>query len=230
MYYEYLIFNIIVLTGPFFLGMLKPFYFIDRWKDAIISIVVVGVPFIIWDALVTGAHWMFNEKYITGIKLFNLPIEEWLFFVTVPFACLFTWEMISRRTSPDQIERINRLRQVLLLLPVPGAILYFAGLEYTGLVLVFLTIAIITDQWLETNLFLQKRFWWYMAMIVGFILLFNGFLTGRPVVTYGESFQLGFRVITIPIEDFGYGISLLYLNTVVYEKLKSMNQGKVRAT
>jgi hypothetical protein len=42
------------------------------------------------------------------------------------------------------------------------------------------------------------------------------------VVTYGESYQIGLRIFTIPIEDFGYGISLIFLCTIVYEKLKSI--------
>ncbi len=35
-----------------------------------------------------------------------------------------------------------------------------------------------------------------------------------------KNIRLGLRIITIPIEDFGYGISLLFLNTAVYIKLK----------
>ena len=31
------------------------------------------------------------EKYISGIKLFELPIEEILFFIVVPYACLFIY-------------------------------------------------------------------------------------------------------------------------------------------
>jgi hypothetical protein len=40
------------------------------------------------------------------------------------------------------------------------------------------------------------------------------------VVLYGEAYQLGWRVITIPVEDFGYGFSLIFLCTVIYEALK----------
>jgi hypothetical protein len=42
------------------------------------------------------------------------------------------------------------------------------------------------------------------------------------VVLYGEAYQLGWRVGTIPIEDFGYGISLIFLVTVFYEKFKKL--------
>ncbi len=69
----------------------------------LIAIVIPAIPFLLWDALVTGAHWHFNPLYVSGIKIINLPIEEILFFITVPFACLFTWEMIIRRAKEKQI-------------------------------------------------------------------------------------------------------------------------------
>ncbi len=223
MQFEYLIFNIIVFSGPFVFGLLKPFYFVHRWMYTLISIIVVGIPFIIWDAIVTGTHWMFNDQYIIGLKYFNLPVEEWLFFVTVPFACMYTWEMISQRSTDKQIDIMKPIRKWLYVLPVPGMLLFISGLEYTGLVFIFLAIAILVDALLGTDLILQKRFLIYVAMIFGFTLLFNGFLTWRPVVLYGESYQIGLRIFTIPIEDFGYGLSLLYLNTSIFEKLKSVN-------
>ena len=228
MHYEYLIFNIIVIAGPLIFGMLKPYYFIHRWRNAFISIIVVGTPFIIWDSLVTGTHWMFNQAYILGIYFFNLPLEEWLFFLTVPFACLYTWEMISKHSNDQSIEKIKHVRKWLYLMIIPGIVLFAYGLEYTGLVFIFLTISVLIDQILKTDLIVKKRFYYFLAMIIGFTLIFNGFLTWRPVVLYGEEFQIGFRIITIPIEDFGYGIALLFLNTSIFEKLNRMKQASLK--
>jgi lycopene cyclase domain-containing protein len=98
--------------------------------------------------------------------------------------------------------------------------LYAIGKQYTGLVFIFLAIAILLDYILKTDLVFQKRFYFYLAVIIGFTLIFNGYLTWRPVVLYGESYQLGFRIFTIPIEDFGYGIALLFMCTSIYEKFK----------
>ena len=228
MQYEYLVFNIIIMTGPFILGLIKPFYFAHRWASAFKSIILVGIPFIIWDALVTGSHWYFNQKYVMGITILNLPLEEWLFFLTVPFACLFTWEMVTQRVSNKTYAKISKIRPWLYLLPVPGFLLFFSGLEYTGLVFIFFTIAVLVDQVMQTDLILQKRFYIYLAWILGFTLIFNGFLTWRPVVLYGEEFQIGLRIITIPIEDFGYGISLLFLNTAVFERLEMRKQVQLK--
>ena len=216
---EYLIFNIIVIAGPLIFGSLKPFYFLDRWRNVLISSIIVAIPFIIWDSLVTGKHWMFNELYTLDFRLAHLPIEELLFFITVPSACLFTWEMIKRR-STDSYSGIGKIiRFSAFVMPLIGIWLFAIGKQYTGLVFIFLTVAISLDYYLKTDLVFKRRFYFYLFMIIIFTLIFNGYLTWRPVVLYGESYQISFRVFTIPIEDFAYGLSLIFMCTSIYEKL-----------
>jgi len=212
---EYLIFNAIVISGPAFFGSLKCCYIWNHLKQMLIAIVIPAIPFLLWDAIVTGAHWHFNSNYVSGIKIINLPIEEIIFFTTVPFACLFTWEMIIRRAKEKQID-MQWLR-LLLYVALPAGIYFFSiGKQYTGLTLCFIFLANLVDQLLESNLLFDKRFYFYLLLIVIFTLIFNGYLTWRPVVTYGVDYQLDFRIITIPVEDFFYGISLLWMNTSLY--------------
>jgi len=218
--YEYLIFNLLVISGPLLFGFFRSFYFVDKWLPAAGSIILVGIPYIIWDALVTGRHWTFNASYVTGTYISGLPVEEWLFFITVPFACLFSWEMITLYARDRTFEGMRRLRPYLYLLPAAGVLIFSRGLEYTGLVLIFIGIAVFADQFLRTDLLLSRRFYIYLGLIVFFTLVFNGYLTARPVVLYGETYQLGWRIITIPVEDFGYGIALLFLNTSIFIKLR----------
>jgi lycopene cyclase domain-containing protein len=188
----------------------------------LIAIVIPAIPFLLWDAIVTGAHWHFNLLYVSGIKIVNLPIEEILFFITVPFACLFTWEMIIRRAKEKQMD-LRGLR-LLLYLALPAGIYFFSiGKQYTGLTLSFIFLANLVDQFLKTNLLFDLRFYFYLLLIVIFTLIFNGYLTWRPVVTYGVEYQLDFRIITIPVEDFFYGISLLWMNTSLYNFLIRKN-------
>lgn len=224
MNFEYLIFNAIVISGPAFFGSLKCCFIWDHWKQMLIAIVIPAIPFLLWDALVTGAHWHFNPLYVSGIKIINLPIEEILFFITVPFACLFTWEMIIRRAKEKQID-MQWLR-LLLYLALPAGIYFFSiGKQYTGLTLSFIFLATMADQFLKTNLLFDLRFYFYLLLIVIFTLIFNGYLTWRPVVTYGVNYQLDFRIITIPVEDFFYGISLLWMNTSLYKLLLKTSDG-----
>ena len=216
---EYLIFNIIVLLGPLIFGAMRPFYFLDRVKYTILPIIIPAVLFLIWDSSVTYSHWHFNEKYVLGITFFNLPIEEILFFITVPFACLFTWEMIIRRTDKKEFVWITKIRPYLYLLIPIGIWFFISGKHYTGLAISFLGIAVLLDQLLKTNIILQRRFYLYLLLVLLFTLIFNGYLTWRPVVTYGVDYQLDFRIITIPIEDFIYGTALIFMNTSIYQKV-----------
>lgn len=217
---EYLIFNIIVIAGPLIFGSIQKFYFLDRWRDALISAIIPAVPFLIWDSLVTDKHWMFNPKFTLNFRLADLPLEECLFFVTVPLACLFTWQMIINRSDGSHVRFGKIIHYSAFVFPIVGLWLFLAGKEYTGLVLISISLAIFLDQYFKTDLVHQKRFYVYLGFIILFTLIFNGYLTWRPVVLYGESYQLGFRIFTIPIEDFGYGISLLFLCTIIYEKIK----------
>jgi len=222
MMYEYLFFNLLVLSGPFILGWLKPFYFLDRWPRVLVGTILVSIPYLIWDSLVTGLHWEFSYHYTTGLVLFNLPIEEFLFFFTVPAACLFTWEMITRRMDSRQVFMMRYIRMVFYFLPVAGIWIYFHGLHYTGLATIFFGLAMLLDSILKTDLFMQKRFLFFFILAMIFTLLFNGYLAWRPVVVYNEIYMTGWRFFTIPVEDFWYGFSLIYFNTIVYQKLPAM--------
>ena len=187
---------------------------------------IPAILFLIWDSTVTYSHWFFNEKYVLGITIFNLPIEEILFFITVPFACLFTWEMIIRRTDKKVLAWINKIRPFIYLTIPVGILFFISGKHYTGLALSFLGLAVLLDQLLKTNLILEKRFYLYLSLVLLFTLIFNGYLTWRPVVTYGVDYQLDFRIITIPVEDFVYGTALIIMNTAIYKKVSSANDAK----
>jgi lycopene cyclase domain-containing protein len=112
--------------------------------------------------------------------------------------------MIIRRAKEKQIDM--RWLRLLLYFALPAGVYCFSiGKQYTGLTLSFIFIANLVDQFLKTDLLFDKRFYFYLLLIVIFTLIFNGYLTWRPVVTYGVDYQLDFRIITIPVEDFSTG-------------------------
>lgn len=73
---------------------------------------------------------------------------------------------------------------------------------------------------------MQPKTYIYIGIVFGLILIFNSYLTVRPVVLYGEAYQMGYRILTIPIEDFGYGFTLMLFNVGLYEKLKVVRYGE----
>ena len=65
---EYLIFNLLVLAGPLGLSFWHRTKFVHLWPLAFLAVALPGVPYLVWDALVTGRHWEFNEA-------FSLPVR-----------------------------------------------------------------------------------------------------------------------------------------------------------
>ena len=221
MKFEYLLFNLIVTTGPIVFQLNHQIKHISKWRLKLITNGIVMIPYIIWDALVTGSHWWFNETYTLDFRLFGLPIEEWLFFVTVPFGCLLVWETLPDAKLSRQLRSLRYIRRVLYAAMPVGIWVFSTGKQYTGLVLCCFGVVGLADTFLGTDLLLQSKTYAYLAIVSGLILVFNGYLTARPVVLYGEAYQMGYRILTIPIEDFGYGFTLMLLNAMLYEKFRN---------
>ena len=218
MKYEYLLFNLIVIVGPVLSQFNRQIKHISRWRVKLLTNGIIMVPYVIWDVLVTDSHWWFNEAYTLDFRLLGLPIEEWFFFITVPFGCLLVWETLPNTRLSTQLRPLRYVRAVLYATLPIGIAVFSIGRQYTGLVLCCFGLAGLLDTLLSTNLLLRPKTYLYLAIVAGLILVFNGYLTARPVVLYGEAYQSGYRILTIPVEDFGYGFTLVLFNAILYEK------------
>ncbi|MCB0409065.1 MAG: lycopene cyclase domain-containing protein, partial [Flavobacteriales bacterium] len=67
---------------------------------------------------------------------------------------------------------------------------------------------------------LQRFYVSYPIILIPFLLI-NGILTGsfieNEVVWYNDMENLGIRLFTIPIEDFAYAFSMIFLNVFLIE-------------
>lgn len=91
-------FVVLLLSGiaPFILSFWPPLKFYRNWRSLILSIVLIVVIFGGWDVFATWrGHWSFNSQGVDGIRIINLPLEEVLFFIVIPFCCIFTWEAMQ---------------------------------------------------------------------------------------------------------------------------------------
>ncbi|QQS64126.1 MAG: lycopene cyclase domain-containing protein [Chitinophagaceae bacterium] len=94
-HYTYFIILAASVAGPLLLSFDKKVTFYKKWKYLIPALIIPAVLYIIWDIIFTHLNiWHFNEKYISGLKIINLPIEEVLFFFVVPYCCVFVYECI----------------------------------------------------------------------------------------------------------------------------------------
>ncbi len=180
--------------------------------------------YILWDFYFTSKGvWGFNGEYVTGIKLYNLPVEEVLFFLLVPYCCIFIYACI--RSYFPQLKDKKEADIFLILLAVVLLVTAFIYIDkyYTSWTFIF-TGSFILLLYLFRNYF--KSFD-AISFLVSFavclipFLIVNGFLTAIPVVLYNDAENLGIRIYTIPFEDTFYGMLLILMNIVLYEKLKN---------
>ena len=222
MKFEYLLFNFVVIAGPVVSQFSRQIKYVSRWRLKLLVSGIVMIPYVIWDVRVAGSHWWFNGTYTLDFRLLGLPIEEWLFFITVPFGCLLVWETLPHADS--WLIRLKSLRYVRMILyttlPI-GVWVFSMGKQYTGLVLFCFGLVALVDALLGVDLLLCPKTYLYLAIVFVLILVFNGYLTARPVVLYGEAYQIGYRILTMPLEDIGYGFTLMLFNAMIYERLRT---------
>jgi lycopene cyclase domain-containing protein len=219
---EYLLFNLIVIIGPILRSFEPRLHFFRLWPQALLSAAIVGLPFLVWDSLVSGRHWWFNSEYTLPLRIAGLPPGEILFFFTVPFAIIFTHEVIRLFVAERNFRLPAFFIYTLAAILLSGSVAaFYHGLEYTGLAQSALLLALLLDHFSGQRIIGSGwRFLLFVAIVLLSTLIFNYYLTARPLVLYDPAFQLDFRIITIPIEDFIYGLALLWLNVRVYEWLK----------
>jgi len=220
--YLYLIIDLACLSIPFLASFYPRHSFFKEWKYFIPANFIVGLIFIIWDAQFTKIGiWGFNENYLTGLYIGNLPLEEVLFFFAIPYACVFTWFAIKYLIKKNPLEKISSYIDLIL-----GITLLFVALFNLEKAYTSITFGL-TGVFLLFNYFKGKRqadIYLSYLLILPFFLISNGILTGSgindEIVWYNMQENLGIRILTIPIEDSIYGFLLFALNIHLYKFLK----------
>lgn len=217
----YLLINFFTVIVPFLFSFHPKLNFYKRWKAFFLSNSIVAVIFILWDVVFTKMGvWGFNPDYVTGIYFINLPIEEILFFICIPYACVFTYHCLTL------FFKLNRLAEAEFpLIILLATLLYSLGILfynhlYTSITFISLaTLLLVLKFDVKVN-WLGKLLSIYPILLIPFFIV-NGILTGtgleNPVVWYNNTENLNFRLLTIPVEDIFYGFELILLNIFLFE-------------
>lgn len=220
----YLLINFLTILFPILLSFDNRVQFYKKWKYIFPGLFITGLLFLIWDYLFTVLDvWSFNADYLIGVYLFNLPLEEILFFVTVPFACIFIYECLNFYVKKDVLRPFSRLISIILISLSTIILIAFYVRVYT---LITFGLLLVTLTYVE---FVQKanlgRF--YLAFLVSLVPFYivNGILTSIPIVMYNDAENMTFRIGTIPFEDHFYSMSMLLINIQLFEYFK--RRGKV---
>lgn len=216
MQFEYLLFNLVILSAPILGVSLYRGAEFPKIRPTIAAICSVALPYIIWDLLVTNKWWSFNADYISGFHFANLPIEEVLFFLVVPFSCLVIWVNIRKLVSGSikiQIEYFT------LIVSIITSLVSFINEWWYTLTISFVVALVSVMSMFSSTSMKNKSMLVFILINCLLILVFNGYLTSRPIVMYNPVTYSGILIGTIPIEDFFYGLALLIGNVLVYEKI-----------
>ncbi len=220
-HYLYLGLNAFTLLGPLALSFDRKVSYWRSWKALFPALAITAALFLVWDVWFTvEGVWGFNPDYLTGISLFHLPLGEWLFFFTIPFACVFIYACVKAYIPKQPLKRVAPwvFRSLMVILPVLGIIFsdqIYTLITFTGVgALLALNLYVIKPDYLGHFLLA------YLIALVPFGIV-NGVLTSIPVVWYNDLENFGLRLGSIPVEDTIYNLWLMLMNVNIYEWLLS---------
>jgi lycopene cyclase domain-containing protein len=216
--------NIGSFIVPFSFSFYPKANFSKKWKYVLPAITITAIVFVIWDEVFTQMGiWGFNEKYLTGLKIMSLPLEEVLFFFCIPYACYFIYFSLTYLVENDYFYPHHEIISsviIFFMLLIGG---YYMSNAYTGIT--FFTLGLfLAYQMLKLRPRYMGRFYFaFMFILIPFFIV-NGILTGswidEPVVWYNDSENIGLRLGTIPVEDIFYGMLMVLMSVTIAEELE----------
>jgi len=221
----YLIILISSLAGPLALSFEKNLRLYRRWKYLLPAIFITMIVFVVWDIIFTHMGcWFFNPMYNSGIYINKLPLEEYLFFISIPYACSFSFYAFQFHFPKI---RLNEQWTKILTFVIAGASLIVA-LTNRDLTYTFVNFLVLPAVLLLSYYFAREVVQYYLViypvLLIPFIIV-NGILTGtgieQAVFDYDPQVIIGIRIFSIPLEDFFYNFSLLLSPlalTYIFEK------------
>ena len=173
---------------------------------------------------------MLFRSYITGVYLFNLPIEEVLFFIAIPYACVFTLHCFGLILENKTYDKVSYVISSLLIFSLGILGIVFIHKLYTAITFLSLAVVIFFLHFILKARWLGRFYMVYPVLLIPFFIV-NGILTGsglkEPIVSYNNNENLAIRIFTIPVEDIFFGILLVITNLGVYDFIKhSMQNSK----
>lgn len=210
-------------------GVLVPFLFsfhprLRFWNNIrsfIYANLITSTFFVLWDVYFTSLKvWGFNERYVIGTFFKGLPLEEILFFIFIPYACLFSYHCFGV-WKEKEFRNFNTFWISIIL---TTSLFVFAAVyldrAYTAVTFILLADFLIFLQFISRPSWLGQFYFTYLVMLIPFFII-NGILTGtglaEPIVWYNAGEIMNIRILTIPVEDIFYGMLLTGINIFFYE-------------
>ena len=221
----YVLVNLGVIALPLLLSFDRRVAFFRRWPALLGALCVVSPVYIAWDVLVTArGDWWFNIEFAGDPVLFGLPLGEVLFFVTVPYACVFIYEVVRayfpEYTARSMVRVLAATFSVVMILIGLAAV--FREQQYTLLALLSAAAVLALVALLDRPMLTSSHTWLFLVLSYLPFLAVNGVLTSLPVVGYNPEAIWGVRAFSIPLEDFFYNFGMLAAYLLVFRSMKTI--------
>lgn len=198
----------------------KRIFMYRKFKFILPGILITAAVYLVWDVLFTEAGiWGFNPNYTRDFSLFGLPAEEWLFFLVVPYSCIFLYEVLRWAVKRFYYPAASRFILIVLLVLGIASLPFLYGRTYTFITVSFTSLMLLLQ-------LVQKTYrTWFSGFLITYLLslvpfmIVNGVLTALPVVWYNNAENLGVRLYTVPLDDFIYLMGLLLPAVNIYQVL-----------
>jgi lycopene cyclase domain-containing protein len=94
---EYLVILLILFCVSLFLELKFHLRLYQSKKERMLIPIIFFLIGILWDSFaVARGHWVFNMDKLLGIKIGLLPIEEYLFFLIIPYTILTLYRVLKK--------------------------------------------------------------------------------------------------------------------------------------
>jgi lycopene cyclase domain-containing protein len=222
----YLFIDIISVVIPIVFTFHPRLNFQKNIKAFLVGLLVMLPPFILWDiCFARMGVWGFNPDYLLSCYFFSLPLEECLFFVCIPYSCVFTYHVVYTLSKNKKDFNLKWIWLVISVFFLCIGLAYIDRL-YTSITFISLSVVLLFAHYLiNFKVFLKS----FIILLFPFLIV-NGLLTGAfiedQVVWYNNSENLSIRLGTIPVEDVFHALLMLVLVMLGYQFVLNKKESK----
>lgn len=224
--YYYLIFALIYFSAGLLVWKGKKVKFAKYLDAYFYSSFIVGLIFIYFNRnMLTNNGWFYNDQFLAGISLMNLPLEEILFLISFFFTASITFEIIRISFPERKIILPKRPLIILALFFMLPAVIHM-NKSYTFAVTILTSLSIMVATFLFNEQHLKRSFWISVVAFYPILIAADLFKCGLPIVQYNADAIIGSKVLSVPIENFLYSFVMVFLYFTLYSYFRGKSRLK----
>lgn len=190
---------------------------VAHWHRKRVLVVAWAMTTVTWIMLnivgIARGWWVYNDAYLSGMRLFGLPLEEVVRYVVTPVVAVAVLYILQLSLNST----VSKVIITRLLLMCIGVIIFCLLLSIykeraaVGCIVTLGTLALL----LRTPLIAQRAFWYWNGMMILCCFMVDMLLTAT-VVQYNNAYATGLSAWGVPLENVLYNFSLCNLFVLVY--------------